>query len=51
MAPADATRLAGGRAPGEAVAVEESPPLDPAVAERVAREWLEAWNAHDLDAG
>jgi hypothetical protein len=24
--------------------------LDPAVAERVAREWLDAWNAHDLDA-
>ena len=24
--------------------------LDPADAERVAREWLEAWNAHDLDA-
>jgi hypothetical protein len=24
--------------------------LDPAVTERVAREWLDAWNAHDLDA-
>jgi ketosteroid isomerase-like protein len=24
--------------------------LDPAVAERVAREWLAAWNAHDLEA-
>jgi ketosteroid isomerase-like protein len=25
-------------------------PVDPAVARRVAQEWFDAWNAHDLDA-